>query len=123
MRNTKQRKIILNIVKNTFCHPTAEEVYKEARKVLPDISLGTVYRNLNLLVNLNEIKRIKTSDGTDRFDKLDNKHIHFICSECGKIYDIFEYEFNENIISLKNFEIRSYDIVLSGICDDCKKGR
>ena len=88
MRNTTQRNLILDIINNSCEHFTAEEVYEIARKSILNISLGTVYRNLNILVELQKIRKIKTFDGKDHYDKLHIKHNHFICLKCNKIFDI-----------------------------------
>ena len=78
VRNTTQRNLILDIINNSCEHLTAEEVYEIARKSILNISLGTVYRNLNILVELQKIRKIKTFDGKDHYDKLHIKHNHFI---------------------------------------------
>ena len=78
MRNTKQRDLILNIINNSYNHLTAEEVYEIARKEISNISLGTVYRNLIVLTNLRKIRKIKTFDAKDHYDRM-HKHNHFIC--------------------------------------------
>ncbi len=123
MRNTIQRNLILDIINNSCEHLTAEEVYEIARKSISNISLGTVYRNLNILVELQKIRKIKTFDGKDHYDKLHIKHNHFICLKCNKIFDIHEtFDFNRKSIP-NDFEIVNYDITYSGYCNECKKGR
>ena len=62
MRNTKQRELILNIINNSYNHPSAYDIYLECKKIIPNISLGTVYRNLNTLIETNSIQKIKTTD-------------------------------------------------------------
>ena len=84
MRNTTQRNLILDIINNSCNHLTAEKVHEIARKSISNISLGTVYRNLNILVELQKIRKIKTFDGKDHYDKLHIKHNHFICLKCNK---------------------------------------
>lgn len=118
MRVTKQRNLILDIVNNSKNHLSAEEIHKESLKVIKNISLGTVYRNLNNLVDENLIKRIKT-DEFDRYDQINIKHNHMFCTKCHKIIDIFE----DIKISLKNKfgKINDYEINFKGICNDCLK--
>ena len=94
MNNSKQRNLILSIINESNDHPTANEIYEISKKTIPNISLGTVYRNLNLLVEHGMIKTVKTNDNMERYDKIFNKHNHFICNKCNKVYDIFEE--NEN---------------------------
>ena len=118
MRNTKQRNLILNIVNNSYDHLNAESIYEIARKTLPNISLGTVYRNLNQLLEMKKIKKIKMADG-DRFDNLNEKHNHFICEKCYKIIDV-----KDNIMlnfKIGNNKIVDYEINFIGICEDCLK--
>lgn len=119
MRNSKQRSLILQIINQSNIHPTAEEIYNECRKQMPNISLGTVYRNLNMLVNLNSIERIRAIDGMDHFDKK-VEHSHFICQKCGKIIDIYElilpkYE------TVLGHQITNQTTIFKGICIDCQK--
>lgn len=119
MRNTKQKDLILNIININSCHMTAIEVYKEAIKSISNISLGTVYRNLNNLVDLKKIRRIKMPNNIDRFDK-NIVHSHIICNKCGKIDDIFE-EFNIEIPTNIEYDVSDYDLCFNGICNKCKE--
>lgn len=119
MRNTKQKNLVLEVINNSYNHLSANEVYNACRNIISNISLGTVYRNLNYLVENNLIKRIKMNDNIDRYDRLDN-HIHFICNKCNKIFDIYDYslKINEN---LKGKKVLGSKIVLEGICEECQK--
>ena len=118
MRDTKQRKIVLNIVNSSYSHPTAEDVYGECKMIIPNISLGTVYRNLNLLVELKRIKRLRFDNDVDRFDKC-LEHAHFHCNKCGKIDDIYEKVDLTNLIG--NNKIIDCKVILEGICSNCLK--
>lgn len=120
MRNTKQKQLILQIINNNINHLNAFEVYEEARKSMPNISLGTVYRNLNMLIEEKNARRLKAANGIDRFDNTKTQHHHFVCMKCGKYYDIFDK------IELKNLKenygiIKNYEIQINGICNDCLK--
>lgn len=119
MRNTKQKDLILDIINNNSCHMTAEDVYKECIKSIPNISLGTVYRNLNNLVGKKKIRRIKMPNNIDRFDK-NIIHSHVICNKCGKIDDVFS-DFNIKTPNLIEYEIIDYDLCFNGICKNCKE--
>lgn len=122
MRNTKQKEVILQIVNQSYNHPTALDIYEKARKIIPDISLGTVYRNLKLLIELKQIRLIKMKDNTNRFDRIDDKHSHFICLKCGKIIDIYEnYLENKKVVD-ENI-VMDYEIYFKGICKSCSKER
>lgn len=88
-RNTRQRGVILDILKESREHPTAEMIYREARRVLPNISLGTVYRNLNFLRDQGALREIRSSEGgSSRFDGDDIPHGHFHCVRCNALLDI-----------------------------------
>ena len=91
MRETKQRNLILEIINNSTVHLIAEDIYKLAREKIPNISLGTVYRNLNFLLDQGSIRKIKINS-IDHFDNVKKFHNHFICTKCNTIYDVFEKE-------------------------------
>ena len=117
MRNTKQKELILTIINNSYSHPTAYDVYLECKKEIPNISLGTVYRNLNTLLESHSIQKIKSTDNIDRYDKMIN-HCHFICTICNKIIDINEnVNYNEYIGENK---VLNCKLILEGLCKDCK---
>ena len=123
MRNTKQKELILNVINNSYTHPTAEEIYLKCQRKISNISLGTVYRNLNQLVNLNIIQIIKMPDNINRYDKLD-EHIHFICIKCNKVLDIsknIEFDYRQLV---GDNEVINCKISFEGICKECqnKKG-
>ncbi len=120
MNNSKQRNLILSIINESNDHPTANEIYEISKKTIPNISLGTVYRNLNLLVEHGMIKTVKTNDNMERYDKIFNKHNHFICNKCNKIYDIFKENENKKQ-SINGHTILDIDITYSGICENCIK--
>ena len=88
-RNTRQRSVILDILRQSCAHPTAETIYREARHALPNISLGTVYRNLNFLRDQGTVREIRPSEGgSSRFDAADTPHAHFHCVHCSALLDI-----------------------------------
>lgn len=123
IRQSKQRDAILAILRQTTSHPTAEAVYTEARKSIPDISLGTVYRNLNFLADHDLIKRVKTKDNTVHFDGNMAPHYHFVCENCGKIYDIFPtsslYQQLIEEVEMTGNKVHNSSISFSGICAEC----
>lgn len=119
MRNTKQRNIVLDIVNNSCSHPTAYMVYQECISVLPNISLGTVYRNLNTLVKLGSIQRLEVPGHIDRYDKVLD-HDHFICLECGSIIDLDRSDISYDKMIDGNL-VKTCKICYEGICLDCLK--
>lgn len=118
-RKTKQMNVILNCIDNNFNHPTAKDIYESCKKEIPNISLATIYRNLNKLSDMGLIKRIKMPNNIDRFDHIDN-HPHFICIKCGKIIDLDE-SFDVSKFAPKNVMITDYEINFKGICENCQR--
>ena len=123
-RNTRQRGVILDILRESDEHPTAEMIYREARRVLPHISLGTVYRNLNFLRDQGTVREIRPNEGgSSRFDGMDSPHAHFHCVHCNALLDIplppaleglrFEEEAKISAVSL-------VDLHLIGSCAGCE---
>ena len=120
-RMTSQKKIILDYLKKVKTHPSAEAVYKEAKKSLPNISQGTVYRILNNLKEKNEVQII-ASKGIAYFDGDISSHAHFICTKCDKIYDVFDECSKCGILDKKRVKvgkINHYKIHFYGICKQC----
>ncbi len=88
LKHSKQRDSIMEFLRERKDHPTADTVYMNVRRTLPNISLGTVYRNLTLLADIGEIARIRVGDGVDHFDADTSPHYHFICNECNSVIDL-----------------------------------
>lgn len=119
---SRQREIILKTLNENRIHPTAETVYEIIKKNLPNISLATVYRNLNLLSEKGIIKRLEGVDGIFRFDACIDEHHHFVCTKCGNIYDIEGSSFpdiKESISNKTEYTVDTCDITLKGTCLNC----
>ena len=127
MKKSYQRDIILKVVMDSFDHPTAEVVYNRVKQIIPNISLGTVYRNLNVLTETGYIKRIGISNNQDRFDKTIAYHHHISCIMCNDVKDVFydtASEFYDKIELETKYKIISKDLVFEGICPNCiEKGK
>ena len=125
MKNySKQRDDLLSILKNSKSHPTAEELYEKVKEKIPNVSRGTVYRNLKDLVDEDYIIKISMADGADRYDYIHKKHNHVICKYCGKVKD-FEYDFDSKKAKLSVLEQTGMEslldgIIVYGICEKCK---
>ena len=123
MNYSKQRELILNTLKENVVHPTAEYLYEILKENNPNLSLGTVYRNLNQLAENGTIKKIEGLENSSHFDHNTHEHFHFICDKCKRVFDI-----SVNIapdIALKTeketgFTVKGYDIAIHGICNECK---
>ncbi len=121
LRNSKQRDAILLDLSKRYDHPTAEEVYISVKKVIPSVSLATVYRNLKLLESEGMILKITTPD-SDRFDGHTHEHYHFTCNDCKKVLDL-ELSDEIKVNSLpQNFGgiITGHELMFYGLCESCK---
>ena len=129
LKYSRQRECIKEYLMHTTEHPTADTVYEHVKEEFPRISLGTVYRNLNLLADMGEALKITTLDGGDRFDGCTKPHYHFTCTSCGAVIDLdmaVKYFHEMNEAAGKNFDglIESHTTLFSGICPACfKKGK
>ncbi len=120
-RLTSQRKIILDYLKSVDTHPSTEEVYLAVKEKLPQISLGTVYRNLKKLKCSGKIHEINcNSCGAAHYDGNISPHAHFFCEKCGKIFDIKE-KLKEVDKKVKIGKVKNYQIYFYGICKKCSK--
>lgn len=119
-RKTAQKSIILEVVQNSTDHPSADMIYDRARAIIPKISLGTVYRNLNRLAEDGTIATLSADEM--RFDKTVSMHGHFVCRGCGEVYDVFDgMEELERGLEEKGFLTESSSIVFRGLCPECNK--
>lgn len=126
MRYSKQREIIYEVLKEDMTHPNVDTIYMNVKKIIPDISLGTVYRNLNLLADQNKIRRLDVGDGVVHFDATVAPHYHLICDDCGSIKDlVLDESLLNNLIEQVQKECDGHvmraDIIFHGICSDCLK--
>jgi len=124
LKYSRQREMIKDFLMTRKDHPTADLVYSNIRQECPNISLGTVYRNLTLLADLGEIQRLRVGDGIDHFDADTSPHYHFICSDCGAVIDL-EMDSIDNIMDVagKNFagNIQGHFTYFYGKCPNCKE--
>lgn len=124
MRYSHQRERIYRAVVESHEHPTANMVYEQLKAEMPKLSLGTVYRNLNQLADAGRLKKIPLADGSCRFDKTTGAHSHIVCEHCGCVADVelpsFE-AFEKAISEETGYSLRSYDVVLRGLCKTCEQ--
>ena len=122
-RLTKQRKAILDYLQRVKTHPNADKIHSEVIKVIPNISLGTIYRNLQILVDNTQIIKLGI-DGECRYDACIKSHQHLICKICGQIIDAHDEKTEEFILKQtkkKKFFPETTTVFVSGICLSCKK--
>ena len=120
-RHTRQLKVVWDAVKDETSHPTADQIYEKVRRTMPSISLGTVYRNLQKLVGGKKLK-VLTMGRTRRFDPMVDRHDHFICEKCNRVYDIV-VKSGEKVLppslARQGFKATSHQLSLYGICKNC----
>ena len=124
MRYSHQRERIFRAVAESTQHPTANMVYDALKTEMPRLSLGTVYRNLNQLADAGRLRKIPLADGSCRFDKTTNTHSHIVCERCGCVADVTLPSFTsleQAITDETGYTLRSYDVVLRGLCKDCEQ--
>jgi len=123
MKNySKQRTAILEVLKNSESHPSAMEVYEEVRKIIPNISLGTVYRNLTELRRHGDILTVSAEIGNERFDGRMSPHIHLYCRKCGSLADLpIRQDIYKEYSTETGFIPETSSYVVYGICKDCSE--
>ena len=124
MKYSRQREMILESVLCCCDHPTADTVYSRVRTQDPKISLGTVYRNLNLLSDNGQVRKIPVPGGSDRFDRTLAEHSHIICTECGTVCDIVPESLaslDREIAAITDYRVTRRELLLEGVCPACQK--
>lgn len=121
-KHSRQRDAILEYLHSTTSHPTADTVYENVREKIPNISLGTVYRNLNMLADSGEILRLSCGGTSDRYDGTATPHYHFLCKGCGNVSDLEMDGLDHiNVIAGAGFQgtIEGHFTYFYGTCPDC----
>lgn len=122
MRYSKQRELVMQKVQSLGCHPTAEQIYNAALAECPNLSLGTVYRDLNSLVDMGRVRRVPIPGKADRFDHTLEPHSHLYCTACGGVSDI---ELDEKklvrLIKTPHGAIDGCVVTFFGVCDSCRQ--
>lgn len=124
IKRSKQKEVILRILSSTTSHPTATWIYDEARKELPHISLGTIYRNLRLLRERDEILELDFNGNPGRFEARTDKHYHLMCQKCEKVFNIDEpidKKLNGRVARKTGFKISNYQLEFHGLCRECQE--
>jgi len=122
-RTTQQLQVVYEAVCQFQTHPSAEEVYLRARRILPRIGLGTVYRNLQRLVDEDKIGMFFPDERRVRYDPITTDHVHFVCQQCGQITDVFleqlllGIDFRRFVRS--GYTISTHNVVIKGLCPTC----
>ena len=121
---TRQRKAVLDVVRAGDTHPTAGEIFEQARKVMPAISFATVYNSLRYLKQAGLVREVAFGSGASRYDRETDRHDHAICSACGKLVD-FDLPGTVGLIRsaarASRFKAESVHLTLVGLCPDCRE--
>jgi Fur family transcriptional regulator, peroxide stress response regulator len=122
-RNTKQLEVIWDAIKDDSSHPTADQVYARVRERFPNVSLGTVYRNLQKLV-ADEKLQVLMIGRAQHFDPLVKRHQHFICEKCGRVFDVLvdsRDEIRPAKLPHAGFKVTSHQLAFYGACKHCSR--
>jgi Fe2+ or Zn2+ uptake regulation protein len=124
LKRSKQKEVILRIMKSTTSHPTADWVYAQARKEIPNISLATVYRDLKLLKDSGELLELDLGQGPSHYNGDTTDHYHFRCERCGQLFDLEEpvdTTVDERVARKAGHDVTHHVLEFRGICKDCRK--
>lgn len=125
-KNFRKRNAILSYLQSVTNHPSAEMVFTHLKQEIPDLSMGTVYRNLNLFKAQGLAVSVATVKGVERFDGNTDPHVHFICSECDAVIDLMEMEVPQSLRTTaegcSGGEVADCHLMFTGICRDCRTG-
>ena len=117
---TKQRELILNILKQSDRHLTADEIFFLAKLKMPSIAMATIYNNLNAMNEQGIINRLHIDGVADWFDKITEPHDHLLCDQCGKITDIRLPSLADTLERELNTEIEDYELTVHYVCPECR---
>lgn len=122
-RHSKKREAILSAIRSTTSHPSAEWVYQILKPTHPDLSLGTVYRNLIFFQEHGEIQSVGVVNGQERFDGNTTPHSHFICNRCGAILDLDQINLDcdvmRSVSEQYGLAVERYELTFYGVCQTC----
>jgi Fur family peroxide stress response transcriptional regulator len=123
VRNTKQRKHMLELLQSTKSHPNAFWLYEKMRPAFPNLSLSTVYRNLSILETQGMVQRVACGGTFERYDADVSMHSHFYCKKCGCVYDICTNEAEKKALESlhdNSHQLEGCHITYYGVCQSCK---
>jgi len=123
-RNTLQKQLVLEAVRQIHDHPTADEVYRQVTAAHPSVSKATVYRNLNILAQDGLVRKVAVPGAADRFDFTPAPHYHVQCAVCGRIVDTpapYMKELDAAAAKATGFEISRHELVFEGLCPECRR--
>lgn len=123
-RHSQKRDRIYEYIKGTCCHPTADMIYQELRPEIPNLSLGTVYRNLKQLEEDGKIRKVTVLQNSERYEAVMHDHAHFVCRECQKVMDCDDLNIEQiaKVFPLPDgYTAESFSLTITGLCDECRR--
>ena len=126
-KNFRKRSAILQYLQYDYTHPSAEQIYTDLKAQIPDLSMGTVYRNLALFRKQGLVSCIATVDGVERFDGNTKPHVHFICSDCNAVIDLHSLTtpqaLGKEAEAAIGCRVASCQLSFTGVCENCLNNR
>ena len=126
-KHFRKREAVLECLRSTTTHPSAEWVYEHVRTQIPNISLATVYRNLTLFKEQGKVISVGTVNGVERFDGNTEPHVHFLCTQCGAVLDLHKLripeELNQAAAADCGGQINGCQLTFTGLCADCLQNK
>ena len=122
-KNSKKRQVILEALAATTAHPTAQELYQQLKPDSPDLSRGTVYRNLSLFSKQGDVRSVGVFRGQERFDARTEPHAHLHCAQCGRVIDVplpFDAQLDAKASEQIGWHVTSHYTIFEGLCPDCR---
>ena len=124
-KHFRKRDAILTCLRQTTVHPSAEWIYTQLKPEIPDLSMGTVYRNLTLFKEKGMIVSVGTVKGVERFDGNTDPHVHFFCNECGAVLDLtglcVPEELNVAAAAETGGQVGTCQLTFTGVCRECRE--
>lgn len=124
-RYSKKRADMLTLIQSTDCHPSAEWVYQKLKPTHPDLSLGTVYRNLIFFQNHGLIQSVGVVQGQERFDAVTQPHSHFVCECCGSVIDLpkisLDADLDQSVSRQYGLAVSRHELTFHGLCPTCSQ--
>lgn len=123
-KHFRKRDAILDYLRQSKAHPSAETIYTELKPQIADLAMGTVYRNLTLFKQQGLVSSVATVRGVERFDATTDPHVHFICSDCDAVIDLHEMQIPDSLLGMATAccggEISGCQLSFTGVCQNCK---